>query len=194
MSGRYSFSFLLQGMILHKLCLFCRKWEKTNHTQVWSPRSSPKSPSQKRPKDFLSCRLYFTPDERNKNLYQQQSRLWLLSFAWHIWLKWRTRSYFRREHGTGKHRLRTRVCVGSANTLSKHSHSWASTTHSNKHLAWKQDPGPLEQQRPATIPPWEQKKGGGKGLFWEKTVHTQESKKGTESYKAWWHRSPSKSR
>lgn len=60
---------------------------------------------------------------------------------------------------------------------------------SSKDLAWKQDPYPLEQQRSATIPPWEQK-GQGKLIFWEKSEHTHESKKGTEYDKVWWHRSP----
>lgn len=70
---------------------------------------------------------------------------------------------------------------------------WASTRDSNKDLAWKQDPCPLEQQRSATILPWEQKREGEKDYFKRKLNTVKKAKKGTECYNAWWHKSFSKS-
>lgn len=163
--------------------------EKTNHTQVTSPRVSPKKTSQKRPKDLVSRRLGFTPAERTRNLHHRQSRFWPISFASHVTLRWRINLYFRREQETGKHRLRTCSCVNSANTLSKHSKNtrppWGTP---GKDPAWKQ-----EWQSSATAPPCEQRGRAGGQLFWEKSGHIHESKKVTARDQAWWPRSPSKS-
>ena len=131
-----------------------------------SPRSSPKKTSQKRPKDLLSRRLYFTPAERSKNLHHRQSRFWPISFAAHVTPRWRTHLYFRREHETGKHRLRTSDCVNSANTLSKHSDNTRPPRGTpGKDPAWKHDSCPLEWQGSATAPSMRAERAGGTDYF-----------------------------